>query len=199
MADRAAPLRVALFGGSFNPPHVGHLLAALYVLETAPVDELWLLPAWQHPFDKQLVAFAHRRAMCEQLAAALGPRVRVNDIEARLGGESRTLRTVKALAAQFPQSRFSWIIGSDLRTEVSTWYGAEELQRLVTFVVVGRGQGGGASDAVAPHAEPEVRMPAVSSTEIRRRLAAGQSVQSLLPRAVLDYVQRTKLYGTPES
>ena len=68
-------MRVALFGGSFNPPHVAHQLAALYVLETAPVDELWFVPAFEHAFGKPLAPFDDRLAMCELAAAALGPRV----------------------------------------------------------------------------------------------------------------------------
>src|SRR4051812_26752381 len=66
-------MRVAIFGGSFNPPHVGHQLAALWVLETAGVDELWFVPAFVHPFEKALAPFEDRRRMCERAAAALGP------------------------------------------------------------------------------------------------------------------------------
>src|SRR5512146_215517 len=101
-------MRVALFGGSFNPPHVGHQLLALYVLETEPVDELWLVPCWRHPFEKELAPFEHRLRMTEAAAAALGPRARVSDVEARLGGDkSRTLLTVRALQASHPDVEFS--------------------------------------------------------------------------------------------
>src|SRR3954452_22589054 len=107
-------MRVALFGGSFNPPHVAHQLVGLYVLETEPVDELWLIPCFKHPFDKALAPFEDRLAMCELAAAALGPRARVSDCERRLGGESRTLRTVKALQAQHPGVELSLVIGGDI-------------------------------------------------------------------------------------
>jgi nicotinic acid mononucleotide adenylyltransferase len=76
--------RVALFGGSFNPPHAAHQLVALYVLETQPVDELWFVPTYAHPFGKQLATYEHRIAMCELAAAALGPRARVSQVEAEL-------------------------------------------------------------------------------------------------------------------
>src|SRR5207245_3074255 len=67
---------IALFGGSFDPPHVGHLLAAAYVLAVEPIDELWLVPVYQHPFAKPLVAsYEHRVALCERLATQL-PRTR---------------------------------------------------------------------------------------------------------------------------
>ena len=100
-------MRVALFGGSFNPPHVAHQMAALYVLETAPVDALWFVPAFEHAFGKPLVAFDDRLAMCGLAAAALGPRVRVSDVEREIGGRSLTLRTVRRLMDLHPEHAFS--------------------------------------------------------------------------------------------
>jgi nicotinate-nucleotide adenylyltransferase len=190
----SAAMRVALFGGSFNPPHVAHQLVALYVLETRPVDELWLVPCFLHPFEKSLEPFADRMRMCERAAAALGPRVKVSDVEGQLGGESRTLRTVQALRAAHPGAAFSLVIGSDLENETGSWYGAEELKRTVPFIVVGRGgagQGQGSPGGVT--------MPAISSTEVRARLRAGQPVDALVPGAVLDYIQQRGLYGIGES
>src|SRR5881394_891858 len=171
-------MRVALFGGSFNPPHVAHQLAGLYVLETEPVDELWLVPCWKHPFDKALAPFDDRLAMCLRAATALGPRARVSDCERQLGGESWTLRTVKALKAQHPEHEYALVIGSDLEGEVASWHGAEELRGLCRFIVVGRG---GFAGGRGPG------MPAVSSSEVRQRLASGQPVDALVPRTVLDY------------
>ena len=184
--------RVVLFGGSFNPPHVAHQLAALYVLETEPVDELWLLPCFRHPFDKALEAFEHRFRMCEIAAAALGPRVRVSDVERRLGGESRTLRTVRQLKQDHPDVAFSLLIGSDLVEESRSWYGAEELRREVPFVVVGRAGASGAEGARA------VEMPAVSSTEVRRALRQGRRPSDLVPRAVLDYIYAHRIFEARE-
>ena len=85
-------MEIALFGGSFDPPHVGHLLAATYVLATEPVGELWLVPVNQHPLGKKLAApFEHRAELCEAMIADAGlPRARVSRIEAEIGGEVRT-------------------------------------------------------------------------------------------------------------
>jgi nicotinate-nucleotide adenylyltransferase len=179
-------MRVALFGGSFNPPHVGHQLLALYVLETAEVDELWFVPCWKHPFDKDLEAFAHRLRMTTLAAAALGPRAHVSDFESKLGGEkSRTLLTVRGLQAQFPQHEFRLVIGADLEPELPSWYGAEELRRSVQLIVVGRGG--------YPGHFP-VSMPMVSSSEIRNRLHAGNSVQGMVCASVLAYIREHDLY-----
>lgn len=184
-------MRVALFGGSFNPPHVAHQLVALYVLETAGVDQLWMIPCFQHPFEKALEPFEDRRRMCELAAEALGPRVKVSDVEARLGGESRTLRTVQALRAAHPDVELALVIGSDLEAETATWYGADELRQSVSFIVVGR----------TGFARPGLlAMPAISSTEIRERLRAqGNEVEALLPRRVLDYIRQRRLYGVTEA
>lgn len=181
-------MHVALYGGSFNPPHVAHQLLSLYVLETRAVDELWWLPCFQHPFDKALESFEERARMCELAVAPLGPRVRVSDIEARLGGPSRTLRTVQALQAERPSDRFSLVIGADLEAESRTWFGADELRRLVPFIVVGRA-GFGGEGGPPP-------MPAVSSSEVRARLARGETVDELVPASVLAHIRQRRLYGS---
>jgi nicotinate-nucleotide adenylyltransferase len=179
-------MRVAFFGGSFNPPHVAHQLVALYVLETAAIDELWLVPCWKHPFDKALAPYEHRLRMCELAAAALGPRARACDIEGRLGGESRTLVTIKALRAEHPDLEISLVVGADIEPELPAWYGADELLRTVPRIVVGRG---GFANGAA------LVMPAISSTEVRARLARGEPVESLVPRAVADYIRSHGLYA----
>ncbi len=181
-------MHVALFGGSFNPPHVAHQMAAFYVLQTQQVDQLWLVPCFKHPFDKSMETFENRKGMCDLAAAPLGPRVKVSDIERRLGGDSLTLRTVKALQAENPGDRFSWIVGADLVPEIDSWFGAEELRRLVSFLVVGRA---GHSDA----AQHSVELPRVSSSDVRARLAAGLPVNDRVPITVTQYIRNHGLYG----
>jgi nicotinate-nucleotide adenylyltransferase len=200
-------MRVALFGGSFNPPHVAHQLTALYVLETHAVDQLWLVPTFQHPFGKVLEAFEHRFRMCELAVAALGPRVSVSDVEARLAGPNRTLLTVRKLIDEHPRVSFSLVIGSDLVAETETWYGSAELLRLVPLIVVGRGghastsssSSSAAADGTATRAPLTLAMPAVSSTEIRAALRAGRDVGGWVPKSVLDYIAPRGLYGSPPS
>ena len=179
-------MRVAIFGGSFNPPHLAHQMAALYVLETAAIDELWFVPAFQHPFGKALAPFADRLQMCELAAAALGPRARVIAVERELGLESRTLRTVRRLQRDFPGHVFSLVIGADLLTELPSWQDSAELQRAVPLLVVGRA-GFEADDG-------RLALPRVSSTEVRAALAAGRPVDGLVPRAVVDYISGHGLY-----
>jgi nicotinate-nucleotide adenylyltransferase len=178
-------MHVAIFGGSFNPPHLAHQMAALYVLETAPIDELWIVPAFEHAFGKALTPFADRLAMCELAAAALGPRVVVSAVERELGGPSRTLQTVRRLQGQFPRHVFSLVIGADLLSQVPSWHGGEELQRTVPFIVVGR---------TGFDVAGRLALPRLSSTEVRGALAAGRAVDGLVPRSVLDYIYAHNLY-----
>jgi nicotinate-nucleotide adenylyltransferase len=186
------PGHVAIFGGSFNPPHFGHMFAALYVLETRPVDALWLVPTFHHPFEKSLEPFAARFEMCGLVASALGARVRVSDIEATLGGASRTLRTMERLGEDFPDTRFSLVIGGDLVHEIDGWHGGAELRARADFIVVRRS---GHPPAAGGTDGPALPMPGISSTEVREALGRGEDVSGWVPRSVLDYIASRGLYG----
>jgi len=177
-------MRVAIYGGSFNPPHVAHQLALTYVLATAHVDEVWMVPTFKHPFDKELAPFSDRAKMCE-LAASPFKAVRVVRIEEELGGDSFTLRTMRALMERHPDHRFSLVIGADLLGERERWHGWAELKDLVPFVVVGR-QG-------APDAGP-IALPAISSTMVRQRVKQGEPVDPLVANDVADYIRARGLY-----
>ena len=186
--DRIHRMRLGLYGGSFDPPHVGHQLAMLFALATARIDGLVMVPCFRHPFDKKLRPYAHRLEMSRLAAEPLGPLVEVSDIERRLGGESRTLNTIKALHAERPEARICLIIGADLLSERERWYGYPEIERLVDFIIVGR------SGHTPPELGVEVTLPDVSSSEIRARLARGGDVSRLVPSSVVDYIAAHGLY-----
>ena len=177
--------QVAVFGGSFNPPHVAHTLVASYVLAATSVDRLLLVPTAKHPFDKQLADFEHRLRMCELAMAPLA-RVQVSDIEYRLGGESRTLRTLEALARAEPSTRLRLVIGSDLLPETPKWHNFAAIEALAPPIVVQRA--GHRTDPDKPC------MPEVSSTEVRRRLQAREPTEGLLSPAVAAYIDAHNLY-----
>lgn len=192
-------MRVALFGGSFDPPHVAHQLACLYALATQEIDQVWMVPCFQHAFDKRSAPFDHRAALC-RLAAAAIPRVQVCTIEEELGGPSYTLVTVRALQARYPEHEFQIMIGADLLKERERWHGWDELSRLVPFLVLGRaGSGVEVLDGTDREARgaavvDQVVLPAVSSTRVRALLKAGQRPAGLVARAVLDYIEEHGLY-----
>ena len=187
--------RIALFGGSFNPPHVAHQLVALYVLETCEVDELWFVPTYVHPFGKPLVAYDDRLAMCELAAAALGHRARVSRAEEALAKRpgfvaSRTLELVDMLMEQGGRS-FRLVIGADILGETAKWYRWDELVTRAPPIVVGR-----TGHTLPPGVtETGVVMPEISATRIRELLAdRDPQVAALLPRGVLRYIASHGLY-----
>lgn len=177
---------VGVFGGSFNPPHVGHVLAVAYVLSVAPVDRVLVVPCFDHPFGKALAPFAHRRAMCELAWRDFG-RVEVSPIEQEMGATSRTLHTLQALATRHPSWSLRLVVGADILDERDKWFGWEEIVRLAPPIVLGR--------MGHPHEEaPMPVVPEVASRDVRARLARGEDASAMVPRAVLSYVHEHGLY-----
>lgn len=183
-----AALRVAVFGGSFNPPHVAHVLAVTYALSTAPIDRVLVVPVFRHPFAKELATFAQRFEMCE-LAMGWLPRVEISRVEEELGGESRTLRTVEHLAASHPEWSLRLLIGADVLQDAPKWHRFDRIAELAPPLVLGRA---GVSE---PRAPPTF-LPQLSSTEVRDALAAGdeEALRSRVPARVLEYIAANGLY-----
>lgn len=191
-------MHVALFGGSFNPPHVGHLLAATYVRAVAGVDAVWLMPACRHPFGKQLAPFDARVALCERLASIVQG-VEVTRVEEEVQGDGRTLHTVEHLLRRHPGHRWSLVVGADILHESHKWFAFDRLVALAPLIVLGRT---GWVPPPVPRDGPlagsrflwDVAMPEVSSTEVRARLARGDDVSHLVARPVLDEIVARRLY-----
>jgi nicotinate-nucleotide adenylyltransferase len=179
---------VALLGGSFNPPHVAHLMAAHWVLATQPVGEVWLLPSFQHPFGKALAPFEDRVAMC-RLAVRELRGAAVCAAEAELAGDplvGKTARTLEHLVAKHPALRFSLVVGADVLPETDKWYRFDRVRELAGLIVLGR-EG-------YPPVPGAPSLPAISSTAIRERLARGEDAAGLVPRRVLEYIAERRLY-----
>ncbi|TMA28053.1 MAG: nicotinate (nicotinamide) nucleotide adenylyltransferase [Deltaproteobacteria bacterium] len=177
---------IALFGGSFDPPHVGHLLAAAYVLATDPSDELWFVPVHEHPFGKKMSApFEHRAALCEAMAREL-PRSRVSRLEQELGGEVRTVDLLEHLHKTRPGDRFALILGADLAAERAQWKRFDRIEQLARIIDIGRAGFAGAGQQVV--------FPEVSSTQVRSALRKGEDVSRLVPRAVLEAIRAAGTY-----
>lgn len=198
------PLRVAVFGGSFNPPHVAHLLASVYALSTAPIDRVLVIPVFRHPFAKELAPFEDRLEMC-RLGLGWIPGVEVSTVERELGGESLTLRTVEHLAAEHPEYALRLLIGSDVLADLPKWHRFDQIAAIAPPLVLGRS---GITRSAHGHEPlmvgsieiPEAPLPVlpqVSSTEIREAIAAGRidEVRAKVPAAVLDHIARRGLYG----
>lgn len=186
-------MRVALYGGSFNPPHVAHLLAATWVLAAAPVDELWVAPVWRHALGKPLQAdFDQRLELCRLNFALLGPRVRV--IDAERGGSGRTLDLIERLQLDHPGANFRLVIGADILAEAPRWHRFDEVLRRAPALVLGRGGHAlpaGFAGEVAP-----LTLPMLSSSAVRAALARGDLPSGWLVREVEAEIRRLGLYAS---
>lgn len=183
-----API-VGVFGGSFNPPHLSHVLALVVVLSRFDVERLLVVPSYQHPFAKALAPYDDRVKMCE-LAMGWIPRVEVSRVEEELGGESRTVRTLERLRDEFPDKQLRFIMGADIMVESSKWYRFDRIVELAPPIVLGR------AGIAYPNA-PQPVLPSISSTEVRARLGADEIglLEELVPKAVIEYARSRRLYA----
>lgn len=181
-------LDVALIGGSFNPPHVGHLLCAHYVRAIRPFDQVWLMPSYRHPFGKTLASFEDRLAMCRILCEDASGWLRATDVEREVSGDGFTVEALEHLRRTRPADQFTLVIGSDIVADLPRWRDLARIRQLARLLVILRA-GYPSDEAVGP---PLVQ---VSSSEIRERLARGESPAEVVPHRVLGYVREKRLYG----
>lgn len=174
--------RVAIFGGSFNPPHFAHQSIIAWLLSTGQVDNVWMVPCWRHTFGKRMAPFKHRMAMCQE-AARIFSRCSVSDIEKDLGGRSVMLNTIRALKAYpvYQHMEFSLVIGWDNWLVRDRWEGFADLEKECPIIVVGKND--------------QPRLPDIRSTLIRDMVAAGEDISNLVPRGVAKYIANNGLYG----
>jgi len=187
--------RVGLLGGTFDPPHLGHLVVAVETLEQADLDEVRLVVAndpWQKA-DRAVTPAADRLRLVELAVAELDGVV-ASDVEIRRGGATYTIDTLEHSAAEEPGVEWSVIVGADAAAGLETWHRAEELRDLASFVVVNRGDDD--RDVPPGWRSTRVEIPGidVSSTLLRERLATGRSVRLLTPDAVITEIERRGLY-----
>jgi nicotinate-nucleotide adenylyltransferase len=191
--SESAPI-VGVFGGSFNPPHLAHVLALTVVLTRFDVERILVVPTFRHPFAKSLAPYEDRVKMCE-LAMGFLPHVEVSRVEEELGGESRTLRTIEHLRTKYPNKPLRFIMGADLVVESSKWYGFDRIAALAPPIVLGR-------VGVDYPGAPAPVLPSISSTEVRAKLRGADAdlgpIAELVPRTVIAYARERRLYANVE-
>ena len=188
-------MKIAIYGGSFDPVHIGHQLAATLVLATEDVDELWFTPTFKHMGGKTLLDYEHRFAMVRILARQFGGRASVSRAEQRLSRQpgfagSFTVDLVRAIKEEWPNDEFRFILGSDLVEQSKTWEGWPEVVEKAPPLVVCRA-------GYTAHLPPDARrivVPDVSSTDVKAALQRGEDVSKLVPREVLAYIHQHGLY-----
>jgi len=166
-------------------------MAALYVHSTQGLDEVWMMPAYQHPFGKMLAPFEHRVRMCELLCEESSGWMKTSRVEqdvAQRGGAGYTVETLTYLRERYPKIEFSLIIGSDILNDLPKWKEPERIKQMVRMLVLYRA-GYPAPDTLGPP------LAEVSSTQIRDMLARGEAPVQLVPSRVLEYAHQQGLYG----
>jgi nicotinate-nucleotide adenylyltransferase len=185
-------MNVAVYGGSFDPPHVAHFLSAAYVLSVGGFDKVLIVPVYDHPFGKALAPFVRRVELCRACFEGLSC-VEVSEIEAELERPSYTERTLARISQDHPAWLLRIVVGSDVLADSHAWHDFRAVERLAPpFVLTRRGF---EREGFGPALLPEV-----SSTHVRDLLRrrddpqAAEELSFLVPARVLELVEQKGLY-----
>ena len=188
--------RVGLLGGTFDPPHLGHLVVAECARVELELDEVRLLVAGD-PYQKSTTSTSEHRLAMVRAAVADDEHLTVDARELDRSGPTYTADTLAELTAEVPDTRWFFILGEDAAAGLSTWERVEEAFALATFVVVTRPGDAAPDAATLPDEIVHLEIPQleVSSTELRERFAARRATRYLVPLAVDAYARAHGLYG----
>jgi len=193
---------LGILGGTFDPPHIGHIAAAVEVRSALHLERVLLMVAnhpWQKTGTRSLSAASDRLAM---VRAAVGDceGLEASSLEIDRGGVTYTIDTLQFLRASAPDQHLFLIVGSDAATNLHTWHRHEELQDLATLVIVDRD---GDDDAEPPSGWSAVRVPIprldISSSELRDRVRSGRPLAPFLDGSVINEIRSRGLYGLDDS
>lgn len=195
-------MRLGILGGSFDPPHIGHLLAAHDAFSALSLDRLLVVPAAQQPLKRVQHASASDRLAMAQRTFDGVPGVLVDPIEIERGGLSFMVDTVELLQQRWPLAELHLLIGADAFASFPAWRDPERLRTMARVVVMRRpGVVAATTNDIEQHDEPgfpvqhlATRLVDVSSTEIRQRVRSGRSIRGFVTDTVSDYIASTGLY-----
>jgi nicotinate-nucleotide adenylyltransferase len=197
-------VRIGILGGTFNPPHLGHLICAQEAYLQLSLDRLMLIPAALPPHKEveDEPGLAHRLELCRLAVQGDEDRLEVSDIEAVREGPSYTVDTLAELRSQAPDNELFLVVGGDIAAGLPQWHQIERVLSLATVAVAQRRGTSRSEVEEALHALPggeRVRffeMPTIglSSTMIRERVRAGEPIKYIVPDAVADYIHEHHLY-----
>ncbi|MGD9676753.1 MAG: nicotinate-nucleotide adenylyltransferase [Vulcanibacillus sp.] len=194
--------KIGIIGGTYDPIHIGHLIAADQVLFYQKLDEIWFMPANNppHKLNLNITSYEHRVEMLNHVLI-LDSRYKICTIEMERIGPSYTIDTIKELKVRYPQDSFYFIIGGDMIRDLAKWYKIEELIKLVQFIGLERI---GYTDKTLTEQEKQiinrvimVPMPQleVSSSLIRDWVKMGRDIRYVVLEGVEHYIKENKLYG----
>ena len=189
-------LRIGVMGGTFDPIHNGHLVAASEVASAFQLDEVVFVPTGS-PYLKEKVTPAEHRYLMTVIATASNPRFKTSRIDIDRGGDTYTVDTLTEMGEIYPGAELVFISGADAIAQILTWKEAERLWSLAHFVAVSR-PGHQLTIPEAPKgsiSSLEIPALAISSTDVRARVRAGKPVWYLVPDGVVQYIAKNELYG----
>ena len=190
-------MRLGVLGGTFDPPHVGHLLAASDACEALSLDKLLFVPAKVPPYKKRTVqASPEQRLQMLQLTIGDDPRFEASRLELDRDGLSFTVDTLQTLADASPGAALFMLIGEDLATQIGSWRDASKIAEMATIVVLARATPvtHSALESTLPMMKLATRRIELSSTEIRDRVRAGRSIHGFVTDAVSAFIGAAGLY-----
>jgi nicotinate-nucleotide adenylyltransferase len=189
-------MKLGIYGGSFDPVHIGHLLVAQAAVEELGLDKLFFVPAAQSPFKSENeIAPAEIRLKLLRLALAGKTNCEIDDQEIRRGGVSYTIETLRDYAKRFPVAKLFYLIGADNISKLSEWREANELAKLAEFAAIPR-LGETVADFLKPFRGRILKgFPIeISSSQIRARVKANLPIENLVPPFVAEAIRAAKLY-----
>ncbi|MFC5988901.1 nicotinate-nucleotide adenylyltransferase [Marinicrinis lubricantis] len=193
---------MGIMGGTFDPVHLGHLIAAEQARLEVGLDEVWFLPSNLPPHKQHSpLVQAEQRCHMVELAIENHPAFKLEPMELEREGKSYTVDTAKELFQRFPEHQFHFIIGADMVNDLPHWFKVEEIVKYMSFIGLERAGHTMNLQALPDWLQPYIRtapMPfiEISSTDIRERLQSGKSIRYLVPDAVYDYIEENGWYGT---
>ena len=188
-------MRIGVFGGTFDPPHVGHQVVASDACQALELDRVLWIPSAVPPHKLHTVrAPAETRLALVRAAIDGDPRFEADDLELRRAGPSYTVDTLRELAARHPGAELVLLVGADNLREIPGWREPAEILRLARVAVLSRDGAGVPPDAPIPALSVAVTRMDVSATEVRRRAAAGETIRYLVHDAVRALIERDGLY-----
>ncbi|MFO1443385.1 nicotinate-nucleotide adenylyltransferase [Bacillus sp. Bva_UNVM-123] len=187
--------RIGILGGTFDPPHLGHLIIANEVLAAQSLNEIWFMPNQEPPHKKKLNAISDEdRLNLLKLAIRNHPNFKVEQIELEREGPSYTYETMELLIEKHANTQFYFIIGADMIEYLPKWRHIDQLVEIVQFIGVQRPAY--RTESIYPLLYVDVPEIEISSSLIRSRLREGKTIRYLVPDSVRDYIEEKCLYGT---
>ncbi|SDX67301.1 nicotinate-nucleotide adenylyltransferase [Salimicrobium album] len=184
--------KIGLFGGTFDPLHIGHMILAEAVREAWKLEEIWFIPSHLPPHKEKASVSGRDRMEMVRESISQNDKFKVCDLELLRGDKSYTLKTVRELKERYPDKKFFFIIGGDMVESLGSWYHIEELMEEVSFVGVNRPGYSFGTDY--PVSKVEIPPLSISSSEIRERMERNLTIRYMVPEPVYFYIKRKGLY-----